>query len=98
MKLGKFESIWCFLKSPVVFTLLIVLQSERCIGGRFGDLISIAFSAHGDNGQTLSDIKTKVDTISKEYKRIFSFGPMAREGKNINIFFKYKLEIHFIIF
>lgn len=81
MKLGrKFESIWCFLKSPVLFTLLIVLQSEVCFCKRFSELIGIQFSAHGDNGQSFSDIKDKILEISKEYKNIFSFGPMAREG------------------
>lgn len=68
---------------PILLALLIFLFSESS-GNSFKDSpIAVQFTVyeHRSYNETLEDVQEKMKLVSSQFKRVFSFGIMARDGK-----------------
>lgn len=67
---------------PILLALSIFLFSESS-GKSFKDSpIAVQFTVyeHHSYNETLEDVQEKMKLVSSQFKRVFSFGIMAREG------------------
>lgn len=83
----------CLISSLLTFAMVLILQTnQNCARGeRFpGGRIGIAFStySHPSYKENFYDVKAKMELISKQFNKVYSFGSLARKGrKNIHNLF-----------